>query len=84
MHVKAGVCQISDPAANFWEVASDASSVSVNGSGPTSFFLEFVGLSKIALKHVFEDGSSAYLKSHQNGSVTVDGDKVDASTTFEF
>lgn len=84
MHVKAGVCQISDPAAGFWAVADDASSVSITGDNPTSFFLEFVGLSKIALKHVFEDGSSAYLKSHQNGAVTVDGDKVEASTTFEF
>ncbi|EGD74009.1 fascin 2A [Salpingoeca rosetta] len=84
MHVKAGVCHISDPTKDFWNVASDASAVTVDGKQPTKFFLEFVGLSKIALKHMSEDGSSAYLRSHQNGSVTVDGDKVDASTTFEF
>lgn len=84
MHVQAGVCQISDPKAGYWQVTSDGSTVSVTGSKPTPFFLEFVGLSKITLKHVAEDGTAAYLRSHQNGAITVDGDKVEASTTFEF
>lgn len=84
MHVKAGVCQISDPLNQHWEVNGDASAVSVSGQGPSKFYLEFVGLSKIALKHVTEDGSSFYLKSHNNGGVTVDGTKIEASTTFEF
>eukprot|EP01147_Barroeca_monosierra_P004062 gene4062-8445_t len=84
MHVKGGICQLRDPTAGHWEVLPDSCAVSVDGKEPSVIYMEFVSLSKIALKRLNADGSAVYMRSQQNSAITWDGDKVDPSTTFEF
>eukprot|EP00049_Salpingoeca_infusionum_P017032 m.351547 g.351547 ORF g.351547 m.351547 type:complete len:500 (-) comp16274_c0_seq1:226-1725(-) len=83
MHVTKGVCEIRDPDNGFWTVADEGKAVSVKGSSPTNFFMDFVSLSKFAL-YYFNGSDKYYLKSHQNGALTADGTSIDDSTLFEY
>lgn len=83
MQVVKGTCHIQDEA-GYWAPSDDGSVVSVKGSAPFPFYLEFVSLSKFAVKYYTASGDALYLKSNQNGTLSADGTKVDASTTFEY
>lgn len=84
MTVAKGVCHISTQDGKYWKVAEDGSSVKANGSSSDNFYLVFVALSKFCIKYYFPGGSWGYLKSNQNGALTVDGDSVSEATMFEY
>jgi fascin 1/2 len=83
MEVIKGECIISDDS-GYWTVADDGSSVSVTGAAPQKFYLEFVSLSKFAIKYFNAAGDGFYLKSNQNGALTADGTSINDMTVFEY
>lgn len=85
MEVVKGVCHISNESTGqYWKVSEDGSQIKANGSQPDHFYLVFVALSKFCIKYYFPNGNWAYLKTNQNGALTVDSQKIEEATMWEY
>ncbi|EDQ87663.1 uncharacterized protein MONBRDRAFT_33223 [Monosiga brevicollis MX1] len=84
MHVKAGHCQIKGPNGRYFAPSDDYSKLAATSVEPTSLFLEFVSLSKFAIRVPGPAGETKYAKVHQNGAVSADATRIDESTLFEY
>jgi len=77
MHITKGVAYISGSNGKYWKVNGD--NITVNGTEPTPFFIELTDLSKLVIKH-----QGKYLQGFQNGGLKASGERVDASTQWEY
>lgn len=85
MDIVKGVCNISTQSGKYWKVEEDGSAVRATGSQPDPFFLEFVALSKFAIKYYFRATDEfAYVTSNQNGALTVTSTKIEEATMWEY
>lgn len=77
MHVTQGDCHISGSNGKYWKVSPDG--ITVDGSTPDAFHLEFIEPSKLAIRY-----GDKYLQGSQNGKFGATGTSIDESTLFEF
>lgn len=85
MEISQGFCKISHTGTGkYWTVKGDGSKVVADGSEPTTFTMSLHKDSRMCLMHTGSDGKVKYLTYHQNGDLTMTGDKPTTATLFEY